>query len=162
LQAGGKNRLFLCVDVPRFSKPIEQASSRQHLSLQNNQLDETYLLLLCHLSNQHAPEPEPIMMENVPMLVEEVEEGEAEAEEVVEEVIEEAEQQELEYKPYQLTHYYRNQLEQFELDYIRWEENQYHLCHQHFEEIMLERYEQALGYLPLGEEEKEDIEIFQR
>ena len=45
---------------------------------------------------------------------------------------EEGEQQEQEYEPYQLTHYYRNQLEQFELDYVRWEENQYHLRRQHF------------------------------
>ncbi len=50
---------------------------------------------------------------------------------------EEGEQQEQEYEPYQLTHYYRNQLEQFQEDYIRWEENQYHLHCQHFEATMI-------------------------
>jgi hypothetical protein len=138
LERGGKNLLFLCIDAPLFRSPREQAKSRHRINIQDNQLEGTNLLLLCRLSNQHAPEPEPIMMEHVPILVEEVKEGEAEAEEVVEDVIEEAERQEQEYEPYQLTHYYRNQLEQFELDYVRWEENQYHLCHQHFEEIMLE------------------------
>ncbi len=162
LERGGKNLLFLCIDAPLFRSPREQAKSRHRINIQDNQLEGTNLLLLCRLSNQHAPEPEPIMMEHVPILVEEVKEGEAEAEEVVEDVIEEAERQEQEYEPYQLTHYYRNQLEQFELDYVRWEENQYHLCHQHFEEIMLEWYKRALGYLPLGEEEEEEIERFWR
>jgi hypothetical protein len=117
-----KQTLF-CIGVPRFSKAIQQASSRQRLSLQSNQLDGTYLALLHYLSNQHAPEPEPIMMRHVPMLVEEVEEEEGEAEEVVEVLIEEEweeeERRETEYEPYQLTHYYRNQLEQFQHDYVR-------------------------------------------
>jgi hypothetical protein len=39
----GKNRHFVCVSVPEFSKLVEQASSRQHLFLQNNQLEVTYL-----------------------------------------------------------------------------------------------------------------------
>ncbi len=102
-------------------------------------------MLLHHLSNQQAPGPEPVMMEDVPMLVYEAEEEERETEEVAEEVTvdarEEVQQQEQEYEPYQLTHYYRNQLEQFQEDYIRWEENQYHLCCQHFEATMLEQYE---------------------
>ncbi len=55
-------------------------------------------------------------------------------EEVIEEAREEAEQQEQEYESYQLTFYCRNQLEQFEVDYIRWKESQYHPCHQYFEE----------------------------
>ncbi len=149
MQAGGKNRLFLCIGFPRFSKPIEQASSRQCLVLQNNQLDGTYLALLHHLSNHQAPEPEPIMMEDVHILVEDAEVEVGEEEEVVEEVIEEereeAEQQKQHYKPYQLTHNYRNQLEQFEVDYVRWEENQYHIHHQHFKEKMAEQHERALG-----------------
>jgi hypothetical protein len=106
------------VCVPRFSKPVEQASSHHHLLLQNNQLDGTYLALLHCLSNQHAPEPEPIMMEDVPMLVVEIEEIEGEAVELVPVVVEEVEnqqqqqqQQQQEYEPYQLTCYYRNQLE---------------------------------------------------
>jgi hypothetical protein len=95
------------------------------LTVVSNQLEGTYLALLNHLSNnQQLPEPEPVMMEDVPMVEDEAEEVEGEAEEVVEEVIEEvieqareeAEQQEQEYEPYQLTRYYRSQLKQFEID----------------------------------------------
>jgi hypothetical protein len=103
------------------------------------------------------------MMEDVPMHVEEAEEVKGAAEELVQEVVEEVEQQQQEYKPYQLTCYYRNQLEQFENDYHRWEENQYYLHRQHFEETMLEHYKQVLRLiqqdLPLGEEEV-DVEEF--
>jgi hypothetical protein len=63
------------------------------------------------------------MMEDVPMLVEDAEVKAGEAEEIVEELIEEemeeAKRQDQVYELYQLTRYYRNQLEQFEVDYVR-------------------------------------------
>ena len=128
-----------------FLSPRDQANSRQHLTVANNQLEGTYLSILNRLSNQQAPVPEPVMMEDEPVLVERAEEEVVEAEELIEDVREdareEAQQQEQQYEPYQLTRYYRDQLEQFEEDFIRWEENQYLLRRQHFEETMLERYE---------------------
>ncbi len=60
------------------------------------------------------------MMEDVPMIVEEAEVEEGEAEDLVLDAIDEAEVQQQQYEPYQLTHYYRNQLEQFQADYISW------------------------------------------
>ncbi len=106
--------------------------------MQDNQLEGTYLALLICLSNQQASEPKPMMMEDEHMLVEDAEVEAVEVEKMIEEAKEEEQQQEQEYEPYQLTRYYRNQLEQFQEDYIRWEKNQYYLHCQHFEATMLE------------------------
>ncbi len=76
------------------------------------------------------------------MLEEEIE-IEEQAEELVIEARDEEEEQQQEYEPYQLTLYYRNELEQFEVDYVRWEANQYHHHRQHFEETMAEWYKRA-------------------
>ncbi len=91
MQARGKNRRFVWLGIPSFFKQVEQASSRQHLLQQNNQLEGPFLALLHRLSNQQAHEPQPIM-KDVPMLVEDAEEVEGVAKELVQEAIEEAEQ----------------------------------------------------------------------
>jgi hypothetical protein len=114
------------------------------LTVANNQLEGTYLAILNRLSNQQAPVPEPVMMEEEPMVVEDADEEAVEAEEIVEEARDDEQQQPQEYEPYQLTRYYRDQLVQFQDDYVRWEENQYHLRRQHFEETMVEQYKRAL------------------
>jgi hypothetical protein len=58
------------------------------------------------------------------------------------------------HEPYQVTHYYHEQLEQFEQDYARWEETQYLRCHQHFEETMLEMYERAILLMQHQQQER--------
>jgi hypothetical protein len=72
----------LCIDAPLFCSSREQAKSRHHINVHDNQLEVTYLALLNHLSNQQAPEPEPVMMEDEPMVVEDAEEEAVEAEEM--------------------------------------------------------------------------------
>jgi hypothetical protein len=102
--------------------------------------------------------------DNAPMLEEEIQ-IEDQAEGLVIEARDEEEEQQQEYTPYQLTLYYRNQLEQFEGDYIRWEANQYHLHYQHFKETMAQRHERALlllqHNLPVVVEEEDDVERIQ-
>ncbi len=114
--------------------------------MQDNQLEVTYLALLNCLSNQQAPEPEPMVLEDQHMLIEDAEIEEVEVEEMIEEAREEEQQQEQEYEPYQLTCYYRNQLEQFQEDYIQWEENQYYLHCQHLEVATWNDMREHLGY----------------
>ncbi len=61
-----------------FHSPREQAKSRQHLTVANNQLDGPYLAILNCLSNWKAPGPD--LIEDATMLVEDAAEGEEEAE----------------------------------------------------------------------------------
>jgi hypothetical protein len=91
------NLLFLCIDAPLFHSSREQAKSRHHINVQDNQLEVTYLALLNCLSNQQAPEPEPMVMEDEAMLIEDAEIEEVEVEEMIEEAREEEQQQEQEY-----------------------------------------------------------------
>jgi hypothetical protein len=70
LERGGRNLSFLCINAPLFHSPREQAKSRHRINIQDNQLEGTYLAILNRLSNQQAPEPEPVMMEDEPVLVE--------------------------------------------------------------------------------------------
>jgi hypothetical protein len=83
LVRGGRNLLFLCINAPLFCSPREQAKSRHHLLVEYHQLDGPYLALLNHLSHRQAPEPE--LIEDVHVLVEEAAEVDAleEEEEVV-------------------------------------------------------------------------------
>ncbi len=48
LQVGGKNRLFICKGIPRFSKHVKQAKSREQLNAvrEDNQLGAAYLAYL--------------------------------------------------------------------------------------------------------------------
>jgi hypothetical protein len=50
LERGGSNLLFFCTDAPLFRSLREQVKSKQHLLIENNQLDGPYLVLLYYLS----------------------------------------------------------------------------------------------------------------
>jgi hypothetical protein len=71
LESGGKNLLFLCINAPLFWSPLEQTKSRQRINLQDNQLDRAYLNLLHRLLQRQAPKLEPIVIDEVPMIMEE-------------------------------------------------------------------------------------------
>ena len=168
-----REKYFVCVGGPIYPTPLRQMNANHRIYRKNGgpELDGQDTLLLRQLTierggNQPIVEDREVEVEeeDVPILEEEMQ-IEEQAEGLVIEARDEEQQQAQEYEPYQLTRYYRNQLEQFQEDYIRWEENQYwyHLRCQHFEETMLEQYERVLGLiqqdLPLREEEDE-IEEF--
>jgi hypothetical protein len=51
MERGGRNLLFLCMNAPLFCSPREQAKSRLHLVIENNQLDGAYLAILNRISH---------------------------------------------------------------------------------------------------------------
>ncbi len=61
------------------------SKSRQHLLKENNQLDAPYLALLTCLSHRQAHEPELMLIEDAPMLIDEIAEVEEEVIGLVEE-----------------------------------------------------------------------------
>ncbi len=161
----------MCVGGPIYPTPLRQINGNHCIHRNNGgpDLDDQDALLLHHLiinriGNQPVVEERvEEEEENMPMLVEIQIDDQAEG--LAIEARDEEEEQQLEYEPHQLTLYYRNQLEQFEVNYARWEANQYHLHRQHFEETMAQRHEQALLLLqhdlPVVEEEENDVEKIQ-
>jgi len=92
-----------------------------HAIQQDNQLEAAYLVLLDQLSNaRHADLALEDVINDVPLLDEEQGEEEQNMDEemYVEEEREEEERQEDLNEPYQLTRYYRDQLVQFQDDYV--------------------------------------------
>jgi hypothetical protein len=172
-ERGGKNLLFLCKDAPMFLSPRNQANSRQHLILQNNQLEGAYLRLLNHQIKRHHLDPEP-MIDDVPMLEEEEDQEMILEEEAVipraaqkEQEVAEAGVEELGQRhPYQLTLFYQNALLCFEEAFQQWVDEQYKHEKMLFEQQQQQHYDVALvigqqleyNDVPLVEEDDRDAE----
>jgi hypothetical protein len=144
LERGGRDLLFLCINAPLFHSPREQAKSRQRLVVENNQLDEAYLVALNCLSHRQAPELEPMVIDEVPVLVAEAAEVDEEAQGLVEAAGEEDEEGQQQLPPYQCTIYYHQQCILFEEQINEWVRNYKEEQLLHFEHEQLQQYEAAL------------------
>ena len=91
--------------------------------VENNQLDEAYLAALNRLSHRQAPEPEPMVIDEVPVLEAEAAVVDEEAQGLVEAAGEEYEEGQQQLPPYQSTVYYRQQRICFEEQMNEWVRN---------------------------------------